>query len=93
MTPASPFLDSPPVPPPRSRHTSASQDSDGSRHSSAERHSLKGIDLNSKENEKLFLKWLFEIFWCSCTTNKYASENSKHERSNLVNVSKSLQKL
>lgn len=59
VTPASPFPDSPPVPPPRSRHTSASQDSDGSRHSSAERHSLKGMDLSSNENEKLFLKWLF----------------------------------
>ncbi|XP_055939534.1 uncharacterized protein LOC129969136 isoform X2 [Argiope bruennichi] len=35
--------DSPPIPPPRSRHTSASQDSDaGSRHSSLERQSLKG---------------------------------------------------
>lgn len=46
VTPASPFPDSPPVPPPRSRHTSASQDSDGSRHSSAERHSLKGMDFS-----------------------------------------------
>ncbi|CAL1269362.1 unnamed protein product [Larinioides sclopetarius] len=35
--------DSPPIPPPRSRHTSASQDSDaGSRHSSLERQSQKG---------------------------------------------------
>lgn len=44
----SPFPDSPPIPPPRSRHTSASQDSEhGSRHSSIERRSLKG---NSQGN-------------------------------------------
>lgn len=83
VTPASPFPDSPPVPPPRSRHTSASQDSDGSRHSSAERHSLKGMDLSSNENEK-FIFEMVVLNILGFMYNQYiVSKNSKHRRSNL----------